>query len=302
MMISKKRMLSSFGGYDMAIKRIKLTPAGILFLIAIGVLLIALISVIIVLSTTCSGERDANRANPSETLSAEPSEEATPDSALAETAAPDEDTPEPLASEETPGPSGLDPLSTSESTDSSGGIVITTPDVTPATSPSSTEKIYTSPTSAQKKNAKDGYLVKDSVNMRKGPGTNYSVVKKGLSKNTSVTLYELQGDWWFVKCNNTYGYIRKDMIKEGKLSTAKATEKASGTYEGTIKVNSVAALRKSADKSSKCLKELKNGAKVTVYYKVKDKSGNYWYYVASGKTKGYVKASLVSTSSKVPTK
>lgn len=286
----------------MAAKKIKLTPAGILFLIAIGVLLIALISVIVVLSTTCGGERDAKRANPAETMSAEPTEEVTPDSSPEEASAPEGSTPEPVTSEETPGPEGLTPIDSPEDTDPSGGIVITTPDVTPTASPSSTEKIYTSPTSAQKKNAKDGYLVKDSVNMRKGPGTDYSIIKKGLSKNTAVTLYELQGDWWFVKCNNTYGYIRKDMLKEGKLSSAKATEKASGTYEGTIKVNSVAALRKSADKSSKCLKELKNGTKVTVYYKVKDNSGNYWYYVASGKTKGYVKASLVTTSSKVPTK
>lgn len=284
----------------MAIKKIKLTPAGILFLIAIGVLLIALISVIVVLSTTCGGEREANRANQveisSEEPTADPTPEITPDNMPA---SPENDTPDPDNSDMTPGPSDLNPIETPEGTDSSGGIIVTTPDVTPTPSPSSTEKIYTSPTSAQKKNAKDGYLVKDSVNMRKGPGTSYSIVKKGISKNTTVTLYELQGDWWFLKCNNSYGYIRKDMIKEGKLATAKAD---SSTYEGTIKVNSVAALRKSADKSSKCLKELKNGAKVTVYYKVKDKSGNFWYYVASGKTKGYVKATLVSTSNKVPTK
>lgn len=285
----------------MANKKIKLTPAGILFLIAIGVLMIALISVIIVLSTTCGGERDANRSNPAETASIEPSEEPTPDVPPEDTSEPDEDTPEP-SSDATPGPEGLEPIDSPEVTDPSGGIVITTPNVTPTTSPSSTEKIYTSPTSAQKKNAKDGYVIKDSVNMRKGPGTDYSVVKKGIAKNTALTLYELQGDWWFVKCNNNYGYIRKDMVKEGKLATAKATEKASGTYEGTVKVNSVAALRKSADKDSKCLKELKNGEKVTVYYKVKDKSGNYWYYCASGKTKGYIKATLVSTSKNVPTK
>ena len=284
----------------MAIKKIKLTPAGILFLIAIGVLLIALISVIVVLSTTCGGEREANRANQVEISSEEPTAEPTPDATPVDMpASSEDDTPDPDNPEMTSGPSDLNPIETPDNTDSSGGIIVTTPDVTPAASPSSTEKIYTSPTSAQKKNAKDGYLVKDSVNMRKGPGTSYSIAKKGLSKNTTVTLYELQGDWWFVKCNNSYGYIRKDMIKEGKLATPKAD---SSTYEGTIKVNSIAALRKSADKSSKCLKELKNGTKVTVYYKVKDNSGNYWYYVAAGKTKGYVKATLVSTSNKVPTK
>ena len=92
-----------------------------------------------------------------------------------------------------------------------------------------------------------------------------------------------------------------DMIKEGK---AEATAKPSddSTYEGTIKTNSVAALRKEASKSAKAIKELSNGDKVTVYYKTKDSSGNTWYYVSDGKNKGYVYGSLISTSKKVPSK
>ena len=42
--------------------------------------------------------------------------------------------------------------------------------------------------------------------------------------------------------------------------------------------------RQSADTSAKCLKELKDGAKITVYYKTKGKDGKTWYYAASGKT------------------
>ena len=276
--------------------KFKLTPAGILFLIAIGVFAIALIAVIVVLSSTCGAERDARSA----ITTVEPSEQpsATP-----------EQTEEP-STEPTTAPTdieGLEGITTPDSgtaaptPDTSGGnVVVTTPNIETTTAPNATPKIYTSPTSAQKKAAKDGYVAKDKVKMRKGPATSYDVVKKDIAKNTSVTLYELQDGWWFLKCGNSYGYIRKDMIKEGKVAaTAKPEE---GTYEGTIKTNSVAALRKEASKTSKTLKELKNGDKVTVYYKKKDSSGNTWYYVMSGKTKGYVYSSLISTSSKVPTK
>ena len=296
----------------MAKKRLKLTPAGILFLIAIGVLIIALIAVIVVLSTTCGGEREATRANPSPSAFAEPSEEPTDLPELTDEPATSSDDPA-LTTDDpdaTPDPNipALQPNTTPEGGNDpeGGGITVTTPNITPTASPSATAKIYTSPTSAQKKKAKDGYVYKDKVKMRKGPATSYGTVKTDIAKNTSVTLYELQGEWWFLKCGSSYGYIRKDMIKEGKSpSEAKETSKATSdgsTYEGTIKTNSVAALRKSASKSSDCLKELKNGDKVTVYHKTKDKDGNTWYYVAYGKTKGYVSSSLISTSKKVPSK
>lgn len=289
----------------MAKNKIKLTPAGILFLIAIGVLLIALVAVIVVLSSTCGGDRDATRSNPTPTISFDP----TPDDQAVPSADPSSD---PEDTDPTPGPIDTDrapdlqPIDTGSPEDTSA-IIITTPNTTPTTSPSSTAKIYTSPTSAQKKKAKSGYVSKDDVNMRKGPATTYPIVKKDISKNSSVTLYELQGDWWFLKCGNNYGYIRKDMIKEGKPSTStpkpKTTAKApTGTYQGKIVTHTTAALRKDPDKTSKCLKEFANGEKVTVYYRTKGSDGEYWYYVSDGKSKGYVINYLVSTSGKVPTK
>ena len=65
---------------------------------------------------------------------------------------------------------------------------------------------------------------------------------------------------------------------------------------------SKAALRKSADPESKCLKELSNGAKVTVYYKTKGADGSTWYSVAYGKTKGYIRSDLWTVTGKVPTR
>lgn len=274
-------------------KQFKLSPAGILFLIAIGVLLIALIAVIAVLGTTCGAENGGRETVASASPSAEPTEtpEPTDDPAATPTDDPDASPIAGLTELATPDP---DASATPDS-----GLQITTPP--PSATPQATAKIYTSPTSAQKKAAKDGYVCKDKVKMRKGPDTTYDIVKSDIPKNTAVTLYELQDGWWFLKCGSSYGYIRKDMIKEGKAeATAKADD--STTYEGTIKTNSVAALRKEPSKSGKVLKELTNGTKVTVYYKTKDSSGNTWYYVYDGKTKGYVHSSLISTSKKVPSK
>ena len=69
-----------------------------------------------------------------------------------------------------------------------------------------------------------------------------------------------------------------------------------------MSTKSKAALRKEADKESKCLKELANGDEITVYYKTKGKDGETWYYVAAGKTKGYIRSNLVKVNGKVPSK
>lgn len=169
--------------------------------------------------------------------------------------------------------------------------------------PAATSTVYTTPTAAQKKNAKNGYIKKDDVNMRQGPGTNYKTVGKKIEQNTAVTLYELQNGWWFLKCGNNYGYVRSDMVAQGKAPKATATPKAdSKSFDGTVSAQTKAALRKSADTKAQCLKELSHGAKITVYYKTKGKDGHTWYYAASGKTKGYIRSDLVKVSGTVPSK
>ena len=85
-------------------------------------------------------------------------------------------------------------------------------------------------------------------------------------------------------------------------ATGSRPEFSAETFAGTVNTNSKAALRKSADTGSKCLKELSGGDKVTVYYKTKGADGHTWYYVSYGKTKGYIRSDLVKVSGKVPSK
>ena len=171
--------------------------------------------------------------------------------------------------------------------------------------PAPTTVIYTTPTSAQKKNAKNGYVKGDKVNMRSGPGTNYKTVGNKVDKNTAVTLYELQNGWWFLKCGSKYGYIKADYIAQGKAPKATEAPDKDGdgkTYDGTVNTQSVAALRQSADTDSKCIKELSDGTKLTVYYKTKGKDGRTWYYVSDGRHKGFIRSDLIKVTGKVPSK
>jgi hypothetical protein len=175
-------------------------------------------------------------------------------------------------------------------------------EATATASPMPGPTIYTSPTAAQKKNAKNGYVNKDQVNMRTGPGTKYKTIGKKVDQNSTAILYELQDGWWFLKCNNKYGYIKADYVSLGKPKATPKPDEDSKTFDGVVTAQSKAALRKNADPDSKCLKELSHGTKVTVHYKTKGKDGNTWYCVSYGKTKGYIRSDLVKVTGKVPSR
>ncbi|MBQ6078074.1 MAG: SH3 domain-containing protein [Clostridia bacterium] len=273
----------------MAKKTIKPTPAGILFLSAIAVLVIALITVVIVLVSNCNKNKSPNRpvATPTATIEAEaspslkPTEIPTPDPSLNPINPTDSENPD-----ETPDPNN------------SSGPVINTPPADGTANPSATAGYLTEPTSSMKRNAKDGYVSGDKVNMRKGPGTNYDKVKSDIAKGTEVTMYTEQNGWWFVKCDGKYGYIKKDYVKQGTYSGT-----TGGEVSGTVNVSATSkiALRKDASKESQCIKEYARGEAVTIYYKSKD---GKWYYVkvnSDGK-KGWMYAEYVKANGKVGTK
>ena len=271
----------------MAKKKFKPTPAGILFLSAIAVLIIALITVVIVLISNCnkSGGK-SNKPDVSASATAVVSTTPTTKPTASPTVEPSLNPINTLNPDDTPDPN------------TSSGPVINTPPAGTSANPSASASAlpyYTEPTSSMKKNAKDGYVNGDKVNMRKGPGTKYDKVKSDIAKGTALTLYVEQDGWWFVKCDGKFGYIKKDYVASGKYSGT-----ASGEVSGTV-TGSKVALRKDASTSSQCINEYAKGEAVTIYYKSKD--GN-WYYVkvkSDGK-KGWMYASYVKANGKVGTK
>ncbi len=72
------------------------------------------------------------------------------------------------------------------------------------------------------KSEKIGYVNENQVNMRKGAGKNYSVVKT-LTLNTKVTILEEEGGWYKIKAGDKTGYIAKNYISNSKKVTSRSS-------------------------------------------------------------------------------
>ena len=278
--------------------KFKPTPAGILFLSAIAVLLIAIIILTAVGVSRCKKNRTID---PNVETSESPAGSLPPETSDEPSTAPEQSPLESLDPNASVNPDETsDPNATSNTGDPSvPPIVITTPGTSgqPSGSPStsataSAAQYYTSPTSAMKRNAQKGYVNATDVRMRKGPGTKYDIVIDKIAKNTPVTLYVEQEGWWFLKCGDKYGYIKKDYVTKG---TAPATP-ASGEATGKVVATKIA-LRKSASDKSECIKQYESGEQLTIYWYEKDSSGKKWYYVkTSDGKKGYMFAEYVKVT------
>ena len=74
------------------------------------------------------------------------------------------------------------------------------------------------------KTEKIGYISEEEVNVRKGAGTSYSIIKT-LKLNAQVTILGEQGKWYKVKVGKDTGYISKDYVSDtAKLTNRSLTE------------------------------------------------------------------------------
>lgn len=80
---------------------------------------------------------------------------------------------------------------------------------------------------------KIGYISEEEVNMRKGAGTNYSIIKT-LKLNVQVTILGEQGKWYKVKSGNDTGYISKDYVSDkAKITNRSLTEPRENKEDAT---------------------------------------------------------------------
>ncbi len=170
-----------------------------------------------------------------------------------------------------------------------------TPVPTPVPTPTPKSSIRT-PTSAEKKNARPGYLTGDDINLRVGPSTDYKSLGK-YKKNETLLIYATDGDFTFVKMDkdNKIGFISKKYVAASKASTS--GKNPSGSIAGKVSARTVA-LRSKPDKSSSAITELKAGDTVYVYHK----DGSFYYLETASGKKGYAWADYISVKGSVPKK
>ena len=152
--------------------------------------------------------------------------------------------------------------------------------------------------SLSKTTEKGTIKVSDSLNVRSGAGTSYSVVGS-LKNGTSVEIVETSGNWYKIKYGNDYGYVSKDYVtlnsssnsNTGNTSNSGSTNNtpATSTTKGTVKVSDSLNVRGGAGTSYSVIGSLKNGTSVEIV----ETSGN-WYKIKYGNGYGYVSKDYIT--------
>ncbi len=75
-------------------------------------------------------------------------------------------------------------------------------------------------TSTETYQEKTAYISESSVNMRKGAGTSYSILKV-LSLNSQLTIIGEEDGWYKVKSGSTTGYVSKEFVSDTKTTTTR---------------------------------------------------------------------------------
>ena len=98
----------------------------------------------------------------------------------------------------------------------------------PASTPTATPSPMPTPTWPMKtfKYKPAGYITAHAVNMRIGPGTEYGVINK-LNEHSVVTMLAESGDWYFIAFEGTEGFVSREFVKIGELTTPKPSKKYS---------------------------------------------------------------------------
>ena len=131
------------------------------------------------------------------------------------------------------------------------------------------------------------------LNLRKGPGTSYSVIRT-LSKGTAVTVHSSSNGWSKISVNGVEGYVSTSFLS----STNSFTNASTSTETTTLPITDMLAtsetglnLRKGPGTSYSVIKTLSKGTAVTVH-----SSNNGWSNVSANGVEGYVSTSYLSST------
>ena len=127
-----------------------------------------------------------------------------------------------------------------------------------------------------------------SLNVRKGPGTNYSVVTT-LSGGTKVTVKSTEDGWSKITTGNITGYVSSKYLTSSRPSADNDSNETSTTkyVESNISLN----VRKGPGTNYSVVTTLSGGTKVTV-----KSTEDGWSKITTGNTTGYVSSKYLTST------
>ena len=133
------------------------------------------------------------------------------------------------------------------------------------------------------------YVTPDSgLNLRKGPGTNYSRITK-LSKGTAVTVHSTSNGWSKITANGIKGYVSSQYLSSTNPSSSNETPSTTSTMYVTP--NSGLNVRKGPGTNYSRITKLSKGTAVTVH-----STSNGWSKITANGIKGYVSSQYLSST------
>ena len=145
------------------------------------------------------------------------------------------------------------------------------------------------PEEQQKETVTVGRITASGVNMRIGPGTSYTSLKK-LSKDTGVYVLDRSGSWYSVLVGSIGGYVHEDYVQVTGSVVKEEVENSGAIGKGTA-TGSVR-LRRGPGTDSAIITTLSKGTELTLYGIT---SGWYSAKLSDG-TAGYVSSKYVKVT------
>ncbi|MFR5265390.1 SH3 domain-containing protein [Clostridium sp.] len=133
----------------------------------------------------------------------------------------------------------------------------------------------------------EGIVTTNSLNVRSGAGTNYSIVGS-LKLNSKVEIVSTSGSWHKIKYGNGYGYVHSDYIKISNNTNDSNHTNNVPTKEGTV-VTYDLNVRSAPSYSANTLGTINVGSSVSVIENLGD-----WSKVKYNNSTGYVLSKYIS--------
>ena len=141
-----------------------------------------------------------------------------------------------------------------------------------------------------------------SLNVRTGPGTNYTrlgSLSKGKTFTISGKARDKNGTWWYrFTYNSKTGYVHSGYVKTSGTSSSSGTASSSSTVTfktGTVTTSDGLNVRTGAGTGYSKLTVLAKGTTVVITGSAKDSNGKTWYiYKYSTSQKGYICSDYVT--------